>query len=208
MLSQKLGFQFIDTVSIYRAVTLLALEQKVDFKDIKGLVRIFKSLDLKFISKPLGNGETHEKIINHGQDITEKLHSVEVSSSVAKVAPHKEVRDVTRVIQRKVGEMQDTVMAGRDIGSVIYPDSKLKFYLDANVKVRAERRFEQLQEKGTDITFEEVLKQMEERDRLDTQRHESPLVIPEGAIVIDTSNLTVEETVDKMIEDYKKVYQV
>lgn len=195
LLSQKIGFQFIDSGSIFRAGTIMVLRNNVPLIDEDKLTEVFNNLDLKFETK---NGEV--KVFNSSEDLTERLHDVEVSQAVPILAKFKKVREVVREIQKKVVTHHNIIMAGRDIGSVIFPNAKYKFYLTASADIRAVRRYKQLKLKNPKITYEEVYAQMMDRDNQDTTRKESPLVIPEGGIVIDNSHNSVEETVNKMLE--------
>ena len=195
LLSQKLGYQYIDTGMIYRVGTYLTLKKNIALDNVEAIVEIFKNLNLNFETN---NSEL--RISNNGQDLTDKLHERDVTRSVPVIAAIGSVREVTKIVQRKVGETQNTVMTGRDIGSEIFPDAKYKFFLTANVDVRARRRFEQLH-LNQSINYEDVLEDMKLRDEKDSTREVSPLRIPEGAIVIDNSDLTVEQTVEEMLKN-------
>ena len=162
LLSQRLGYQYIDTGMIYRVGTYLVLKQNINLNDV--------------------------------------LHTPEVAENVSTVSAIKEVREVTKVIQRKLGSSKDTVMTGRDIGSEIFPKAKHKFFLTAKVEVRAKRRFDQLIKTDPNIQYEIVLKSMEDRDRKDSTREVSPLRIPDKAIEIDNSDMSVEQTVEQMLK--------
>ena len=118
------------------------------------------------------------------------------------VAAIKEVREITKVVQRRLGESQNTVMTGRDIGSEIFPEAKYKFFLTAKVEIRAKRRFDQLIKINPTTSYETVLDDMIKRDKVDTEREVSPLRIPEGAIVIDNSNLNVEQSVEEALKHF------
>lgn len=198
LLSKKLGYQYIDTGMIYRAGTYLILQNKIDLDDKESIINVFKVLRLEIKSD---NGGL--RIFNNGEDLTDKLHSQEVTKNVSIIAAIKGVREVTRVIQRQPGEVKNTVMTGRDIGSEIFPNAQHKFFLTASDKVRAKRRYEQLAKVDPNITYEMVYQSMLERDKKDSTREVSPLRIPAGAIVIDNSNLDVEQTVEEMLKHIK-----
>ena len=198
LLSKKLGYQYIDTGMIYRVGTYLTLKNGIAPDNIEEIVNVFKNLNLEI--KPADSGL---KIFNNGVDLTDKLHSPELSKNVSIVAAIREVRAVTKDIQRRLGESKNTVMTGRDIGSEIFPEAKHKFFLTANVEVRARRRFEQLHMENPVTQYETVLEDMKVRDDRDSTREVSPLRIPEGAKVIDNSDLTVEQTV---LEILKKIH--
>lgn len=196
LLSQKLGYQYIDTGMIYRVGTYLVQKNNIALDNIAAIVEIFKNLNLNFETN-----DSELRISNDGQDLTDKLHDQEVTRGVPIVAAIGPVREVTKIVQKEVGEMQNTVMTGRDIGSEIFPDAKHKFFLTANVEVRARRRFEQLHKVDLNIKYETVLEDMKKRDEQDSTREISPLRIPKGAFVIDNSNLSVEQTVEEMLKN-------
>lgn len=199
LLAKKLGYQYIDTGMIYRAGTYLVLKNNISVDDVQRIANTFKTLKLEIRSS---NGGL--VIYNDGEDLTEKLHTKEVTDSVPIVSAIRQVREETKIIQRNLGRSKKTVMTGRDIGSEIFPDAKHKFFLTARDDVRARRRYEQLVKKDPSIKYEDVFNSMIERDKKDTTRKVSPLRIPQGAIIIDNSDLTVEQTVDKMLEHIKK----
>lgn len=198
LLSKKLGYQYIDTGMIYRAGTYLILQNKIDLDDKESIINVFKVLRLEIKSD---NGGL--RIFDNGEDLTDKLHSQEVTKNVSIIAAVKGVRGVTRVIQRQLGEVKNTVMTGRDIGSEIFPNAQHKFFLTASAEIRAGRRFEQLVKVDPNITYGMVYQSMLERDEKDLTREASPLRIPAGAVVIDNSNLDVEQTVEEMLKHIK-----
>ena len=195
LLAQKLMYQYIDTGMIYRVGTYLVLQNKIALDDTPQITQVFKNLNLE-----IKNGNGNLKIYNNGQDLTEILHTKEVTDTVSTVSAIKEVREVTKDIQRKLGELKNTVMRGRDIGSEIFPEARHKFFLTAQVEIRAKRRFDQLIRTNPEIKYESVLHSMIDRDDKDTTRKVSPLRIPKGAIVIDNSNLDVSQTVEEMLK--------
>lgn len=198
LFSQKIGYQFIDTGAIYRAGSLEALEKNIPLDDETKLSEIFRNMDIEFKTQ---DGE--QKIFLDGADITDKLHLPGVTKAVPIVATFSKVREFANTIQREVGEKQNTVMTGRDIGSEIFPDAKLKFFLTASADVRARRRFEQLRAKNPEIKYEDILKETQDRDEKDSTREVSPLRIPDGAVVVDTSNLNTKQAVDELLKHYK-----
>lgn len=194
MLAQKLMFQYIDSGSIYRAGCIVILRNNIPLDNLEKIVEVFKNLDVQVKS----DGEF--RFFINGEDVTDILHSPEVTKLVPIVSAIKEVREATKIIQHKLAEIKNTVMTGRDIGSEIFPDAKYKFFLTAIVEVRAKRRYEQLKQTNPNVSYEQVLEEMKDRDEKDTTREVSPLRIPPGAIVLDNSNLTVEQTVDEMVK--------
>ncbi|MDP3758792.1 MAG: (d)CMP kinase, partial [Candidatus Daviesbacteria bacterium] len=181
--------------SIYRVGCIFILKNKIAFDDIEGMVEVYKNLQIEIKSE---NNE--QRFFANNEDVTDHLHDPEVTYIVPAVSAIKEVREATKVIQYRLVNFCSTVMTGRDIGSEIFPSAKHKFYLTADVKTRAERRFKQLVEKDPATKYEDVLTAMEDRDKQDETRKVSPLRIPENAIVIDNSNLTVEQTVEEMLK--------
>lgn len=196
LLSQKLGYQYIDSGSIYRAGCIFILQSRIFLDNLAGLVNVFKNLKIEIKDGSSGI----QRFFANGEDITDHLHDVTVSSVVPAVAASKEVRGAVKTIQYSLVNSKNTVMTGRDIGSEIFPNAKHKFYLTADVKVRAQRRFKQLAEKDPAIKYEDVLKSMEERDKADSERKVSPLRIPENAIIVDNSNRSQEETVEEILK--------
>lgn len=201
LFASRIGYQFIDTGAIYRAGCIKILDSQIPLDNGEKIIDIFKNLDLEF--EP-NNQRQH--ILLDGEDVTQRLHSPEVTKIVPVVAALAKVREQAKILQRKIGEKKDTVMTGRDIGSEIFPEAKLKFFITAAPQVRAKRRFEQLKKVNSEIAFGEVLENMNERDKRDSEREASPMRIPEGAVIIDTTHLTTEETVNNMMNHFKEVF--
>lgn len=194
LLAQKLGHQYIDTGMIYRAGCYKFLKENISIGDEEQVLDVYRNLDIKFETV-----DSEHKVLVDGVDVSNSLHTPEISRITPIVAARLEVREILRKLQREIGSRENTVMSGRDIGSEIFPEAKHKFYLTASAKVRAKRRFDQLVKKDPSVKYEDVLKDMMERDRQDMERSVSPLVVPDGAVVIDNSDLDVKETVDKML---------
>jgi cytidylate kinase len=199
-LAKHLGYVYVDTGAMYRAVTFFAM-QKVyitnDFFDKKALVADLANIKLHFEFNPeLGFAEMY---LNN-ENVEKQIRTLEVSGFVSKIAEVSEVRAKLVEQQQAMGKDKGIVMDGRDIGTVVFPDAELKIFMTASSKTRAERRFEELKEKGQDVTFEDVLKNVEERDYIDTHRDDSPLMKANDAIEIDNSNLTREEQFQKVLD--------
>ena len=194
LLAQKLNYQYIDSGSIYRAGCIFILRNNISLENIEKLVEVYKNLQIEIKLQ-----DSEQRFFANGEDVTVHLHDPEVTKIVPAVSAIREVREATKVIQYKLVNSKNTVMTGRDIGSEIFPEAKHKFFLTASVETRAKRRFKQLVEKDPTVKYEDVLKSMEERDKQDGTREVSPLRIPEGATVIDNSNLTVEQTVEEIL---------
>ncbi|MBI2334773.1 (d)CMP kinase [Candidatus Daviesbacteria bacterium] len=193
LLAKKLGYIYIDTGMIYRAGAFKILQTGISLDDKEKILEIYKNLDVRF---EMNRGW---KMFLDGEDVTEALHTPEISEVTSKVSAIAEVRTIMKGIQRKLAN-GGIVMGGRDIGSEIFPESKHKFFLTASVEVRVKRRFEQLQKKDPAVKYEDVLASMMERDKRDSQREASPMRVPKGAVIIDNSNLTIEQTVDQMLK--------
>lgn len=198
--SQKIGYQFIDSGAIYRAGCLKVLEERVPLNE-QEVSKVFENLDIEF--KPQ-NGR--QRILLDGADVTQNLHTSSVTQIVPVVAAMARVRQHAKTLQRKIGQKKDTVMTGRDIGSEIFSEAKLKFFITASNEVRAKRRFEQIKKQNPKITYREVLSQMLERDKADSERKASPMRVPEDAIVIDTTDKSVEESVAELLKHYREVF--
>lgn len=196
LLAEKLGYQYIDSGSIYRAGTILILRRNISLDNLEKIVEVFKNLQIEVKQN---NGE--QRFFANGEDITDHLHDPAVTRLVAKVAAIKEVREATKPIQYRLVSSKNTVMTGRDIGSEIFPDAKNKFYLTASVEIRARRRFKQLVEKNPALKYEDILESMKQRDEKDMTREVSPLRIPKDAIAVDNSDLNVEQTVEEMLKN-------
>jgi CMP/dCMP kinase len=192
-LANHLGYVYVDTGAMYRAVAFFAMQNgyiSASFFDKETLINSLPFIRLEFKFNPdLGFGEMYLNDTN----VETQIRTIEVSNFVSKVAEISEVRSKLVEQQKQMGENKGIVMDGRDIGTVVFPDAELKIFMTASATTRAERRFAELKQKGDNVTYEEVLKNVEERDYIDTHREDSPLVMAEDAIEIDNSHLTREE---------------
>lgn len=199
-LARQLGYVYVDTGAMYRAVTLFAMQhQLIDAShfDREALVSRLDSVKLHFEFNPqLGFGE----MFLNGKNVEAEIRTLEVSGFVSRIAEVSQVRAKLVEQQQQMGKDKGIVMDGRDIGTVVFPDAELKIFMTASSQTRAQRRFDELREKGQTITFGEVLQNVEERDYIDTHRDDSPLRKADGAIQIDNSHLTREEQLDKVLE--------
>lgn len=201
LFSKQIGFQYVDSGAIFRAGTIQALKENVSLQDEDALAEILAKAHIEF--KEVDN---HIKTFLNGEDISDILHNPEVTQAVPIISMYKKVRLETNKLQRVIATRQNTVMAGRDIGTEIFPDAKLKFYLTADIQIRAFRRMAQLREKNPDITYEQVLEEMIDRDKKDMIRKVSPLRIAKDAIIIETTTITAKESVEKMLKHYHEMY--
>lgn len=195
LIAEKLNIDYIDTGAMYRALTWKAIQEKIDLRDRDSIARMCKNLNIEY---------REGKFYIDGLDTSKYIRSEKITENTSFVASIEEVRDFLREFQRKISKEKSIVMEGRDIGSVVLPDAKYKFYLDATIEERAKRRYLELKEKSPDIDFEKIKKSIIERDRKDTSRGLCPLVIPEGAYIIDSTNKTVEEVAEEIIRIVKE----
>lgn len=199
LFSEKIGFKFIDTGAIYRAGCIKILDNGANLSDENATVDVFKNIYVDFRAQ-----DHKQNIFLDGIDITDRLHSPEITKIVPIVAAMPKVREQAKKIQHAIGNRENTVMTGRDIGSEIFPDAKLKFFITASPEIRADRRFKQLTAKDPNITYDQVLNQMLERDKADSEREASPMRVPDRAVIIDTTNLTTVQTVEEMMKHYNE----
>lgn len=192
-MAKELNYLYIDTGAMYRAVTLFALKQNIAKNDTLNAEKLVEQLEAIFItfkfSAEAGKFETYL----NGKNVEKEIRSMQVSKYVSPVAAVPEVRRKLVKLQQRMAETRGVIMDGRDIGTVVLPDAELKFFMTASSHVRAQRRFKELIDKGTEITFEEVLENIETRDRIDTTRETDPLKAADDAIIVDNSDLTIDE---------------
>lgn len=204
-LSKKLNALYVYTGAMYRELALLCLRNNIDMKDGDKVLETFNKNSIGIESTEKGI-----RAILNKEDVSEEIFRPEVSQGSASVAVFPEVRRAMVTRQRKIAEEaiksgKSVVMEGRDIATDVLPDADLKIYLTADIKVRAQRRLKQFEGRGIKMKLDDVLKDLEERDTQDTQRSASPLRIVKDAVVIDTSNDTIDETVNKVMEKLKEI---
>ena len=186
-LSKKLNLVNIDTGATYRCVALKTLREKVDLSEKDKVIEIAKNCNIDL--------QKDGTVLLDGEDVTKEIRSKEVTQIVSPLSSIVEVRKILVDVQRKIAEGKDVVMEGRDITTVVFPNAKYKFYLDASLESRADRRFKENQEKGIDMTYEEVYENIKKRDYNDMHKEVGSLMRTDDQIYIDTTNLTVEEEV-------------
>jgi cytidylate kinase len=212
-LSKKYNLVNIDTGATYRCVTLEMMNQNIGMDEEEKIAEMLKSIQIE-----LSTEKGKQKVFLNGQDVTDKIRSKEVSANVSPVSSIKQVRLAMGGLQRKMAQGKDVIMEGRDIGTVIFPNADVKIYLDANVEVRAKRRVKQNEEKGIEMSYEEVLENIKKRDKNDMEKEMGALKVAEDAVVIDGSEMTIKEVekaisnvIDKKLKEKKeqeKIYWV
>lgn len=194
-LAKSLGIAFLDTGATYRAATYKAMSEGVDMADEAALVESARGAVIELDPRPDG-----VRVLLDGQDVSTEIRSAEVTDHSGHIALSPAVRDVLVDLQRRIGaSLGDFVAEGRDQGSVVFPHADLKFYLDASPDVRARRRTDEMHQRGEQADFDEVRRAILERDERDSTRPVAPLVRPEGAVVIDTSAMTIEQVVAELL---------
>lgn len=196
--ARALGYTQVDTGALYRAVAWLCLERNVAFDDQAQVAELADELARPGVVKMWAT-EDATRISVHGTDVSEIIRSREAALGASMVSQNPKVRAQLLVIQRKLGEQGGVVFEGRDIGSVVFPEAKAKFFLTASTQVRAARRQAELLQKGEVPSLDEIVREVEERDRRDTSRPIAPLIQAEDAIVVDSSELGIDEVVAQIV---------
>jgi len=188
-LAKKLGFIYIDSGAMYRAVTLYFIRNQVDVKDPAAVTHALQHIELNFHSR-----DYQSHITLNGEEVSDEIRQMPVSESVSEVSANKQVRREMVKQQQRMGKSKNIVMDGRDIGTTVFADAQVKFFMTADPKIRAERRFKELQAKGDTVTsLEDVFENLAHRDYADTTREESPLTRADDAIILDNTDLTEAE---------------
>lgn len=194
LIAKKLNINYIDTGAMYRAVTYKCLSEGVDVKNEKDVIEVAKRTDIDFRDN---NIYLDSKVVN------EEIRTREVSANVSDVAKIKEVRYLMVDVQREIGTRNDVILDGRDIGSYVFPNADYKFFLVATPEERGRRRYKELCEKGFEGTLEEIIKDIEKRDEIDSNREFAPLKKADDAIEIDTTGLGIDEVVEDVVSKIK-----
>lgn len=196
--ARRLGYDYLDTGAMYRAMGLKAIKKGVDVADEAAMAELARDTDIDV--KTLASGT---RIILDGVDVTDDLRSPEVSAAASAVAAIGPVRERMVEIQREIGVDGGIVAEGRDIGSVVFPEAEVKIYLDADLRTRAERRKKELNGKGARVELARVERDIRSRDKTDSNRQHSPLVIPDGAAIVNTTYLTIEEQIEEVLREVR-----
>tara|TARA_B100000963_G_scaffold325806_1_gene312322 strand:+ start:518 stop:1177 length:660 start_codon:yes stop_codon:yes gene_type:complete len=194
--SNKLGFNHIDTGSMYRAVTFGLIHENIMLDNRNSIISYLRNLDLKFDS----NGY----VILNGKNVSNAIRTVEISSKVSKISAIPEIRSKMVDFQRNIAGKSDCVLEGRDIGTVVFPNADYKFYMIADINIRAQRRLIELKQIDESTTIEEIISSIKIRDELDSKRSHSPLKKATDAIEIDTSLLSISQQIEKIVKIVKQ----
>lgn len=192
--AKKLGFIYVDTGALYRSIGVNAMKHGVPTDDHTGVVALLPEtqLELRYI-------DGSQRVILNGEDVSEEIRLPEASMAASNVSAMPEVRAFLLDLQRDMAKKNNVIMDGRDIGTVILPDAQYKFFLTASPEVRADRRYKELKEKGIDVDYQELLQEIIQRDYNDSHRATAPLKQADDAILIDSSNMTIEESIDAIV---------
>lgn len=198
-IAQKLGFLYIDTGAMYRALTLAVIEGSIDIKDAPKIIDLAHKIRIDLVSKPDGS----LKVLLDNRDVSVEIRQMRITKLVSDIAKIKEVREVMLHLQRRLGKQSDSILDGRDIGTVVFPDADRKFYLDAHFEERTNRRYKELKELKHEVTVDHVAKDLSNRDTIDSTREHAPLKKADDAIYVDTTYMSIDEVVDALLKDIK-----
>lgn len=202
LIARRLGYLYVDTGAMYRAMTLKVLEQKIDLDDQTAIGQLARQTKISLVHI---NNEL--RVLLDGRDVTRAIRSQQVTKSVSAISMIDSVREVMVREQRRMGTEGGIVLEGRDIGTVVFPKADLKVYMVADVEKRASRRQKDLEKQGVEVSLEDLKQEIIERDRKDSKRNISPLRKADDAIVIDTSDLTVDQQVELIVTKANSVLQ-
>ena len=195
-LAARVGLPYVDSGAMYRAVTLKAMRLGIPFENIKKLIAVAKKCRIELTTSAKGE----QKVFLDGKDVSKAIREPELTEKVFHVAQEAGIRRAMVKKQKAMGKKRGAVMEGRDIGTVVFPDADYKFYFEARPGIRAKRRFRDLAKAGKKMAIKKVLKDLKVRDKSDYERKEGPLKRAKDAILIDTSLLTIDQTVDKILD--------
>lgn len=190
LIAKENHFVYLDTGAMYRVVTLAVLRNNIALDDYEAIENLVQNIEIRFSMK-----DGKQSVFMNGEDVTDEIRSVEVTKNVSAVSAIKEVRTRLVHLQQEIAENHSIIMDGRDIGTVVLPQAEIKIFLVASVEERAKRRFIENQEKGIEMSYEELVEDIRRRDYIDSTRKESPLRKAEDAIEIDTTTMTIEDVV-------------
>lgn len=197
MVAEELGFLYLDTGAMYRALTLKVLELNLDITDTAQIIKLTTETSIDLVNNP----DSSLKVLLDGRDVSSAVRQPRISKVVSDIAKIKGVRERMLVLQRRLGLGHDAVLDGRDIGTVVFPDAQKKFYLDAAFKERVRRRYQELQEAGQAVSLGDIEGDLHNRDTIDSTREFAPLKKAPDAIYIDTTNMSIKEVVDTLLKN-------
>ena len=190
LIAKENHFVYLDTGAMYRVVTLAVLRNNISLDDYEAIEKLVQTIEIGFSMQ-----DGKQSVFMNGEDVTDEIRSVEVTRNVSAVSALKEVRTRLVHLQQEIAENHSIIMDGRDIGTVVLPQAEIKIFLIASVEERARRRFIENQEKGIEMSYEELVEDIRRRDHIDSTRKESPLRKAEDAIEVDTTKMTIEDVV-------------
>jgi cytidylate kinase len=194
LLAQRLDYVHLDTGAMYRCVALAALTQGIDSADQERLGILVQQLKVEFVHTPAG-----DLVFLDGEDVSAAIRTPEVSLLTSKIAAAPQVREALVVLQRRLGASGGVVLEGRDIGTVVFPQAQVKFFLSASAAERGQRRFDELIAKGVNVSLQQTISDVIARDLADSEREHAPLLQAEDALVIDSTNMSIEEVLALMV---------
>ncbi len=200
-LADKLGFDFLDSGAIYRILALAAAKNGIDFENELALAELGRKLDVKFVPE---NNEI--QVILDGENVGDQIRTAEAGQNASKIAVYPQVREALLQRQRDFRSTKGLIADGRDMGTVVFPDAEIKFFLDASAEERTKRRVKQLQEKGFNANFDEILAEIKERDFRDRNRPVAPLVPAKDAMILDSTHLSIEEVIQQALDYIAQKY--
>ena len=201
LIAEKRNLVSIDTGAMYRCVTLDCLNKGIEPNNIEGIKSVLENINIELTKV---NGE--QKVLLNGKDVSREIREPRVNEAVSPFSAIKEVRDIITPMQRKMAEKQDIIMEGRDIGTVVFPNADVKIFLDVSLEESARRRYKQNIENGIETTYENELEKLKQRNKYDSERDVVPFVKAEDAILVDSTNMSIDEVVEKILKiiDEKK----
>jgi len=195
LLARALNYVNIDTGAMYRSVALAARRRGINPSDEAALALLCDSVTIDFL-----RGATGERVLLNGEDVSDAIRTPEISLLTSKVSACRAVREAMVRLQRRMGKGGGVVLEGRDIGSVVFPDAEVKFFLQASAGERGRRRYEELREKGLPVDLDQTIAEVEERDAADSAREHAPLIRADDAVVIDSTSLSIEQVLTEMLQ--------
>ena len=202
LLAKEMNYKYLDSGAMYRAVTLYIIENSIDYKNLKTLKTILDKIELEFIKdKVSGSYEIH---LNN-KNVEQNIRSKKVSELVSEISKISIIRKKLVQMQRTIGDKKGIVMEGRDIGTVVFPRAELKIFMQADLNIRAKRRFNEFEKLGKKISLEEVKSNLTDRDNKDSNREDSPLKVTSDSLILDTTLISLEEQIEFIKKEAKKI---